>query len=198
MLMKFSEFGTRVRLLLTDRTIWRRTFLLLLIASILAVCANALRPDSLAWVIDRQASLNPAENVELGQSSTITMEKFKEAYWNMSAFFVDARKEEEYQASHLEGSINIPSVNKEDYLDEIFMSLPMQETIIVYCEGGDCASSHEVFEFLAENGYPTDNLRIFTEGFLTLEQEGVLPIIQAEEASTSQGEEQITGQEETP
>ena len=43
--------------------------------------------------------------------------------------------------------------------------LPRETLIIIYCGGGECEESNEVFQFLIESEYSAENLRIFKPGW---------------------------------
>jgi hypothetical protein len=56
--------------------------------------------------------------------------------------------------------------------------LPPDGIIIIYCEGEDCESSNDIFEFLAKNDFNVDNLKIFNPGWYFLVEQGQLPIVE--------------------
>ena len=67
---------------------------------------------------------------------------------------VDARRPEDYKESCIGNAINIfPYVDDESVVVEKVLALPKSKTIIVYCDGGDCDSSHKVGEILQTFGY---------------------------------------------
>ncbi|MEX0725179.1 MAG: rhodanese-like domain-containing protein [Planctomycetaceae bacterium] len=51
---------------------------------------------------------------------------------NPSTVVVDVRNEKEWNAGHIEGSVNIPLTHLRERLDE----LPADQTVVVHCEGG--------------------------------------------------------------
>ena len=155
---------------------WFRIFLLLIVSSAAAVLTNAVRQDSLPWVIDPNTSFNPGENPSLAERVSITLDELRDHLNNMTATIVDARKPEAFAEGHLETAINVPSTEKELYLDRIFELIPPESLIIIYCEGGDCEASNEVFEFLVSNGFQIQNLRIFQPGWEVLGSLSDLPI----------------------
>jgi len=148
-----------------------RALMIILVSSVAAVLCNVVRPDPLAWMIDPQKSMNPSENPDLAQQIAIGLVELRDHLLNGTATLVDARKPEEFASGHLAGAINIPSTQLQESLDRVFEMVPPQGLIIIYCEGGDCASSHEVFEFLVENGFAVENLRIFLPGWEVLGRE---------------------------
>ncbi|HEQ60808.1 MAG TPA: rhodanese-like domain-containing protein [Firmicutes bacterium] len=143
----------------------------------LAAVTNAVRPNRLAWVIDPKTSVDPGENPELAEQVAISLEELREHLMLGTAAFVDARKPEEYAEAHLATAINIPSTQKEHYLDVMFEMLPLEGVIIIYCEGGGCESSNVVFKFLVDNGYPVENLKMYMPGWEALGELDDLPIV---------------------
>ncbi len=146
-----------------------RLAILVVLSSLAAVLTNALRRDALPWRIDPQQSLNPGERPGLLAEGGLTLEEIGRHLRNGSARFVDARKAAMFEAGHLRGAINLPSVALNDHLDVIFSELTPDDLIIIYCEGGECEASNEVFAFLAENGFPVESLKIFKPGWEILQ-----------------------------
>lgn len=142
----------------------------------LGILANVSRPDRLPWVINPSESINPSINKALGEIVSISSEDLIRYHEAGKATFVDARREEEYAEGHLSGAVNIPSINKEMYLDRVFAQLPPNGLIIIYCEGNDCASSSDVFEFLVLNGFNINNLRIYQPGWEKLGEMEEIPV----------------------
>lgn len=75
---------------------------------------------------------------------------------------VDVRTKEEYEVSHVKGSINIPY----DQIDEN-TNLDKSKTIIVYCRSGNRSS--KAYDTLKSLGYDVYDLGAFDK--ITLEKE---------------------------
>ncbi|MCK6457273.1 MAG: rhodanese-like domain-containing protein [Phycisphaerae bacterium] len=153
----------------------RKALVLLVVSTAAAGYANAVRPDRLPWLRDPNVSANPGENLELRASVMMSLDELRTHVQSASATFVDARKSDEYAAGHLAGAINIPSTEKEMHLDTIFQTLPRDGLIVIYCGGGHCEASNEVFEFLVSNGFDKANLRLFEPGWEVLGRQPDLP-----------------------
>lgn len=67
---------------------------------------------------------------------------------------VDARHPEQFDKSKIGDAVNIyPYVeNEEQIFDKIFQ-LPYDKNIVVYCDGGNCDSSHKLAEYMINLGY---------------------------------------------
>ncbi len=84
-----------------------------------------------------------------------------------TAHFVDARKAEVYAEGHIRGAYNLPSNAVYDSIQIAIDFIPPPELVIVYCDGGNCESSHEVAHVLRQ--YEFENVKIFTKGWEELE-----------------------------
>lgn len=156
--------------------LWLQVVVLVTVSSAMAVLTNAVRPNRLDWIVDPETSVNPGENSALADRVAIGLEELQEHLTLGTAAMVDTRKSEEYAAGHVATAVNIPSTEKEQYLDRVFEMLPPDGLIIIYCEGGDCESSREVFEFLVHSGFSIENLRIYDPGWEVLGALDDLPI----------------------
>ena len=149
---------------------------ILVASAVLGAVANAVRPGGLPWVIDPDTSLNPAENPQLAERAPISLEELRKLIEEGAVTLVDARKREAFIEGHLTTAVNIPATEKLSYLDSVHALIPPVGTVVIYCGGGDCGESGEVFEFLAGLGYEKDNLRIFSPGWEALSELDDLPI----------------------
>lgn len=71
---------------------------------------------------------------------------------------LDVRPEDEYNAGHLPGALNITLAELERRLSEI----PSEAEIVAYCRGAFCVLSFEAVSFLRTHGF---NVRRLEEGF---------------------------------
>jgi rhodanese-related sulfurtransferase len=69
------------------------------------------------------------------------------------ATFVDARSRDDYRAGHIAGALNVPFDERAGELDRLRRELPRTRPLVVYCEGGECASALELSAWLAANGW---------------------------------------------
>jgi rhodanese-related sulfurtransferase len=89
------------------------------------------------------------------------------------ARFIDSRNAEAYKSGHIAGAINIPyeEANEALLLDEL--SIPKENTLVVYCDGSECQSSVGLSRLLHDQGF--FDIRIFFGGWKEWQMEG-LPI----------------------
>ncbi len=157
-----------------------RIVVLLVASSAAAVFANAVRPR-IPWVIKPDESTNPKENPKLFDEVRVTPEKFRNYIATGTATIIDARKPEEFAEGHVAGAINIPSTMKEQYIGTVFSRLPPDSLIVIYCGGGKCEASAEVFEFLIGAKFKKENLRIFEDGWEWIGKQTDIPIMHGAE-----------------
>jgi len=162
-----------------DRTALRAV-VLLFASTGAAVFANAVRPR-IPWVIDAKTSDNPNLNKDLLREVRITSDQFRQFISSGTATIVDARKPEEFAEGHVAGAINIPSTMKEQYIGTVFSRLTPDTLIVIYCGGGKCEASAEVFEFLVGANFKKENLRIFEDGWEWISKQTDIPILHGAE-----------------
>ena len=66
--------------------------------------------------------------------------------------FIDARPVEEFEVAHIKGAVNIPFYESEKY-ENALSKIPMDETIVTYCNGHDCDLSIMLGDELFKKGY---------------------------------------------
>lgn len=124
-----------------------QALLLLLLALLLGLGSNALRPGGLSLFQDfaRQQAQNKAAAIE-----QVTPRQAMEMLNADSAVFVDAREAEFFQQGHVPGALNRP-------IEEVRAKgpgvLPRDKRLVIYCDGLACGKSRELAEILVEQGY---------------------------------------------
>ena len=97
----------------------------------------------------------------------------KAAYYlfqNKKTIFIDAREENEYQAGHILGAINIPY----DYYDDfqvVIDELDPTSVYTIYCSGGECSLSIDLADYLFYE-LAFENILIYEDGFPDWKKEG--------------------------
>jgi rhodanese-related sulfurtransferase len=136
-------------------TIWikacKQSVKILVIASFIGLLTNLLRPDGLIldtkWPITVQSSSMP------GEIRHISLEKAEHLFFSNTALFLDARPAEAYRKGHIQGALSLPFHNLEEQYIAISQKLPPNKLIITYCDGENCALSHDLARFLIRDGY---------------------------------------------
>lgn len=143
------------------KTASRQTVVLSLIAIVLGLIVNQLRPDSMPLLGD----WSPEARITLkfGKNILIPFEEAKEKFFAGSAVFLDARPPELYQKGHVQGARNLPIGEFDQLADKVFMNFPEDTLFVTYCDGEDCALSGELALKLKEIGY--ENVRVLHNGW---------------------------------
>lgn len=117
-----------------------------LASSKVAELASSLKQVGLEQLERMQADLAKKTG-----SLTITLEQAKQ---QKLALFLDVRPNDEYQAGHIEGAVNIPFEQLEQHLS----FLPLDREIIVYCRGNTCTYADLATGLLHDKGYQAYSL----------------------------------------
>jgi len=142
--------------------------ILMLVTSALGAVVNALRPNGLPWVYEEPDAAMPLEELKRHvREGTVTL--------------VDARKHEEYVNGHLELAVSVPAAQRASLVNKVMEMVPRGELVVIYCGGGGCEASQEVFEFLLGLGYAKERLRIYEPGWEVLEDQKDLSIVEGDE-----------------
>ncbi len=80
-----------------------------------------------------------------------------------AAVFVDSRSRREFAAGHIPGSLTIPLEENRKSLPEGVLNYPPEQTLVVYCEGGDCHTSLALARLIHDRGF--NDIRIFSGGW---------------------------------
>jgi rhodanese-related sulfurtransferase len=90
-------------------------------------------------------------------------ETAKKIYDSGLAVFVDARSEDYYNEGHIKGAVSLPLGNADALIDTIKKNILPGTYLITYCSGRECDDSHQLAQYLLENGY--SNVSVFIDGY---------------------------------
>ncbi|MCO5249920.1 MAG: rhodanese-like domain-containing protein [Candidatus Kapabacteria bacterium] len=99
------------------------------------------------------------KNTEL----TVTYEQMKKIINNPDFIIIDARSPEMYAKSKIGKAINIFPYDEEAVFMPKILDLPTNKRIVIYCDGGNCDSSHKLAEAIKTFGYK--NVFIYSGGW---------------------------------
>lgn len=80
-----------------------------------------------------------------------------------AAVFIDSRRREDFAAGHVPGSMSIPLDEHKNGLLDGALAYPSNQTLVVYCEGGDCQTSTALAKLIQAEGF--QDVRIFSGGW---------------------------------
>ena len=102
---------------------------------------------------------------EVDTATRISAEELETIFKEKSAVLIDVRKKSEYDAEHVEGSLNIPLNTLNEHLAEI----PKEKPFVVFCAGG--YRSMIASSILKQRGY--DNFKDVVGGFNAIKKTDV-------------------------
>jgi rhodanese-related sulfurtransferase len=87
----------------------------------------------------------------------------KKAFDEKNAFFIDARKAEEYAAGHIPGAIHFYADDFDRLAARVLPQLSPEKPYILYCADSECDLSEELAQKLDRQGFK--RLRVFMGGW---------------------------------
>lgn len=81
--------------------------------------------------------------------------------------FIDSRGRDDFTAGHIPGALSVPleriQRSRKTAPGSVTLDFPGAQTLIVYCEGGDCQTSISLAKIIHDKGYK--DIRIFAGGW---------------------------------
>jgi rhodanese-related sulfurtransferase len=144
---------------------------ILLISAALGMTVNLIRPDSIPFV----GSWSMANKLvtQDGDTLAIPLEDAATLFTENAAVFLDARTPAEYDQGHIQGAVNLPWHDVDNYFETVIMTLDPEATFITYCDGEACLLSHDLAMLLKDLGFT--RVKVLINGW-TLWKENGLPI----------------------
>lgn len=138
----------------------KEAVVLFLIAVIVAVIFNVLRPAGIPLFGFSPAALVPKQQASIPE---ITLSAAYDLYLKKQVVFVDARDPFSFEEGHIAGAVNI-------YPDEVALSaaglkktVTPGTTVITYCDGPLCPLSKETAQGLQLQGLPV--VKVLVDGW---------------------------------
>ena len=154
---------------LTDTV--RQVVFILLISAALGAAVNLIRPDSIPFV--ETWSMADKLTAEGGDTLAITLERAAALFSDNTAIFLDARSPAEYDRGHIQGAVNLPWHEVDNYFETVIMTLNPEAMYITYCDGEVCSLSHDLAMLLKDLGFT--RVKVLVNGW-TLWKEHDLPV----------------------
>jgi rhodanese-related sulfurtransferase len=149
----------------------RQTISILLIAVALGAAVNLIRPDGIPFV--DSWSMTDKLVTEDGYTLAIPLEDAATLFAENAAVFLDARNPAEYDQGHIQGAVNLPWNEVDNYFETVIMILDPEAMVITYCDGETCSLSHDLALFLKDLGFT--RVKVLVNGW-TLWNKNDLPI----------------------
>ncbi|MCG3136939.1 MAG: hypothetical protein HJJLKODD_00777 [Phycisphaerae bacterium] len=122
----------------------------------------ATQPTSAAASSLSQPALEPSKLSH--PFNTLTLQQVYDFYvaGDPTVLFIDARDDEHFADGHILGAVQFNYYHPELYLDKVLAAAATAETIIIYCNGGDCEDSILATEYLTSQiTTPLDVNRVY-------------------------------------
>jgi rhodanese-related sulfurtransferase len=139
-----------------------RLSLLLAIGVASGLLSNWLSPKGIPWVTPPKKAAQPED--------FLSLEKAYELWSTGTAFFLDARKPDDFAAGHIAQAFNLPAGEFEEHFIRVAPMLAPESDLIVYCEGADCELSHRLAADLERFGFT--NVHMLFNGWTTWREAG--------------------------
>lgn len=106
-----------------DRSHWRQALwqmpLIIVMAGLVGICVNSLRPDFIPVIGDWSVKTGTA-----GDNLAIPLAEAARLFSEQAALFIDARYEEDYADGHIKGALSLPWDDARTRLPEIAGAIP--------------------------------------------------------------------------
>jgi rhodanese-related sulfurtransferase len=144
------------------------SIILLALAILAAFLVNAVSPSGIALFGDWDPSRGVVTARSKGDVVDHKLEiediqRAKGIYDRGDALFVDARPHAIYERGHIKGAVGLPVDRFLDVIDAFRDRYPLTTWIVTYCSGRECDESHELAQYLLEEGY--ENVSVFVDGY---------------------------------
>ena len=146
---------------------FKESLLIIITSGLLAFGLNLVRqsPVDLRGYAPMTTEPNSlADNQEvLAGVQEITLDEAIDRFRQGTALFVDARSVDDFREGHIDGAINIPETNFEEYIGPFMAANAPDTLLITYCEGKSCQQSQKLAEQLILSGF--DNVYHLNDGW---------------------------------
>ncbi len=149
----------------------RQAIFIILLSMALGVTVNLIRPDSIHFV--ETWSMADKLVTEDGDTLAIPLEDAAALFADNAVVFLDARSPVEFDQGHIQGAINLPWHDVDNYFETVIMTLDPEAMYITYCDGETCSLSHDLAMLLKDLGFT--RIKVLVNGW-TLWKEHDLPV----------------------
>lgn len=169
------------------RNLAKESVILLASAIAAAFLVNAVSPNGIAFFGDWDPSqgvitARPKGDVIHHELEIEDIRQAKAIFDQGDALFVDARPLARYEQGHIKGAVGLPVRRFLEVIDDFRDQYPLTTWIVTYCSGRECDESHELAQYLLEEGY--ERVSVFIDGYSGWEEMG-LPVEQTSAAHHS-------------
>ena len=132
----------------------QRALLIVVLGILCGLLSNSITPKGIPLV-------TPPKKVPKADEY-LPLAKAHELWGGGEAFFLDARKPEDFEFGHIANALNLPEEQFQEHFPRLAPMLAPTSPIVVYCDGTQCELSHRLADQLRQQGYT--NVHILHNG----------------------------------
>jgi len=151
--------------------VWQ-SIAILAMAAVLAFTVNHFRKDRLPLVGDWSPK-GELRALKTSEDAIVSIEEARALFLTGGAIFFDARSPEDYQAGHIQGALNLPAQNFDEFYPGLLPEITPDSLIITYCDGETCELSKDLAFALSAKGY--SHVRVLVNGWSSW-RDATLPV----------------------
>ncbi len=140
-----------------------------------AAAYNQFSPNGIAWIGQWDASKGVTRATSKADDATASIEIHdieivSKIIETDSRLVIDARSTESFHRSRLPGAVSYPAERMDELIQDILMTIPPDQPILVYCSSIECTDAHTMAQQLIIMNY--SDVKIFSGGFRAWEEAG--------------------------
>jgi rhodanese-related sulfurtransferase len=143
----------------------QRALLIVMLGATLGLLSNGISPKGIPLVTPPKKAVKPDEFIPLQQA--------RQLWSGGNAFFLDARKPDDYAAGHIGNALSLPVEQFQEHYPKLAPMLAPDSPIVAYCDGTECELSHHLADQLRQQGHT--NVHILFNGWTAWRTNG-LPV----------------------
>jgi len=157
---RVKVLNPKKNILRINQAIWQGVFLVCL-GALIAAGFNAIRPQGLSWTGEwSPAFLAASQRQGLEE---IPLQEAWASYQAGKVLFLDARDPVSFYEGHIQGALNVPPGEAQNYLKQVMARARSGLAIIAYCDGVDCPLSPELARTL--QGFDIPSVKVLVDGW---------------------------------
>ena len=140
-----------------------------------AAAYNQFSPNGIAWIGQWDASKGVTRATSKTDDSSASLEihdieTISAIIETESRLVIDARSKESFLQGRLPGAVSYPAERMDELIQDILMTIPPDQPILVYCSSIECTDAHTMAQQLIIMNY--SDVKIFSGGFQAWEEAG--------------------------
>jgi rhodanese-related sulfurtransferase len=154
-----------------------KSLIIIFLGSAMGLLYNVFSPGGItlkgSWSnkITSDSVVVPYSYNEGSDPPAISLDYAQMKFQSAKTIFLDARLPVDFKAGHIQGAMNLPYEEFDQYTSSVLPKIPTTGEIITYCDGTECEASLLLARELQDLGYR--NIKIFFGGWAEWQQAGL-------------------------